>query len=242
MKRKLTDNNVYLVTVRSTDVRPAGTTGAAPTSTVDVIVTVTNLDEPGTATISLRQPEVGTGLTGSATDPDEITGDHCVRVVRPQGQQAHAYERHAHWQDPEGTPSNVADFEPGEDDEGKYLRLKATYRDGEGGEKAAYVRSEFRVRADVVTLITIRPRSMATGADTRKIPENADVRDAVGSPVVATDPNKADSGRLTYSIVAGKTMRPRSPYTRRRGRSGWPLKLDHELGSVVVLAPSCYYC
>ena len=54
------DNNVYLVTVRSTDVRPAGTAGAAPTSTVDVVVTVTNLDEPGTAVISLRQPEAGT--------------------------------------------------------------------------------------------------------------------------------------------------------------------------------------
>ena len=90
---RLPKNNEYLVTVRSTDVRPAGATGAAPTSTVDVIVTVTNLDEPGTATISLRQPEVGTELTGSATDPDGITGDRDVRVVRPQGQQAHAYER-----------------------------------------------------------------------------------------------------------------------------------------------------
>ena len=149
MKMEAADNNVYLVTVRSTDVRPAGATGAAPTSTVDVIVTVTNLDERGTATISLRQPEVGTELTGSASDPDEITGDIALRVVRPQGQQAHAYERHAHWQDPAGTPSNVEDFTPGADDEGKYLRLKATYRDGEGGEKAAYVRSEFRVREDV---------------------------------------------------------------------------------------------
>ena len=148
MKKEAADNNVYLVTVRSTDVRPAGATGAAPTSTVDVIVTVTNLDEPGTATISLRQPEVGTGLTGSATDPDEITGDigyewSVPKVSRP------TLTNNAHWQDPVGTPSNVEDFEPGADDEGKYLRLKATYRDGEGGEKAAYVRSKFRVRADV---------------------------------------------------------------------------------------------
>ena len=140
---------MYLVTVRSTDVRPAGTTGAAPTSTVDVIVTVTNLDERGTASISLRQPEVGTELTGSATDPDEITGDigyewSVPKVSRP------TLTNNAHWQDPEGNPSNVADFMPLEGDEGKYLRLKATYRDGEGGEKAAYVRSEFRVREDVL--------------------------------------------------------------------------------------------
>ena len=106
-------DNVYLVTVRSTDVRPAGTTGAAPTSTVDVIVTVTNLDERGTASISLRQPEVGSGLTGSATDPDEITGDigyewSVPKVSRP------TLTNNAHWQAPEGTPSNVADFTPGE--------------------------------------------------------------------------------------------------------------------------------
>ena len=106
------DNNVYLVTVRSTDVRPAGTTGAAPTSTVDVIVTVTNLDERGTAAISLRQPEVGTELTGSATDPDEITGDigyewSVPKVSRP------TLTNNAHWQDPAGNPSNVARLHAG---------------------------------------------------------------------------------------------------------------------------------
>ena len=223
------ENNVYLVTVRSTDVRPAGTTGAAPTSTVDVIVTVTNLDEPGTATISLRQPEVGTGLTGSATDPDEITGDigyewSVPKVSRP------TLTNNAHWQDPAGTPSNVEDFKPGADDEGKYLRLKATYRDGEGGEKAAYVRSKFRVRADVDDDDNDAPTFDGDDADTRKIPENADVRDAVGSPVVATDPNKADSGRLTYSIAEGNDAASFSIH-EATGQIRVAEKLDHELGS-----------
>ena len=226
------DNNVYLVTVRSTDVRPAGTTGAAPTSTVDVIVTVTNLDEPGTATISLRQPEVGTGLRGSATDPDEITGDigyewSVPKVSRP------TLTNNAHWQDPNGTPSNVEDFEPGADDENKYLRLKATYRDGEGGEKAAYVRSKFRVRADVDDVDNDAPTFDGDDADTRKIPENADVRDAVGSPVVATDPNKADSGRLTYSIAEGNDAALFSIH-EATGQIRVAEKLDHELGSVSV--------
>ena len=226
------DNNVYLVTVRSTDVRPAGTTGAAPTSTVDVIVTVTNLDEPGTATISLRQPEVGTGLRGRATDPDEITGDigyewSVPKVSRP------TLTNNAHWQDPAGNPSNVEDFEPGADDENKYLRLKATYRDGEGGEKAAYVRSKFRVRADVDDVDNDAPKFDGDDADTRKIPENADVRDAVGSPVVATDPNKADSGRLTYSIAEGNDAASFSIH-EATGQIRVAEKLDHELGSVSV--------
>ena len=226
------DNNVYLVTVRSTDVRPAGTTGAAPTSTVDVIVTVTNLEEPGTATISLRQPEVRTELTGSATDPDEITGDigyewSVPKVSRP------TLTNNAHWQDPAGSPSNVEDFTPGADDEGKYLRLKATYRDGEGGEKAAYVRSEFRVREDVLDDANDAPTFDGDEADTRKIPENADVRDAVGSPVVATDPNKVDSGRLTYSIAEGNDSASFSIH-KATGQIRVAEKLDHELGSESV--------
>ena len=60
-------DNEYEVTVRSTDVRPDGAKGAALTSTLDVIVTVTNVDEAGTATINWRQPEVGTALTAVAT-------------------------------------------------------------------------------------------------------------------------------------------------------------------------------
>ena len=230
------DNNVYLVTVRSTDVRPAGTTGAAPTSTVDVIVTVTNLEEPGTATISLRQPEVNTELTGSATDPDEITGDigyewSVPKVSRP------TLTNNAHWQDPAGSPSNVEDFTPGADDEGKYLRLKATYRDGEGGEKAAYVRSEFRVREDVLDDANDAPTFDGDEADTRKIPENADVRDAVGSPVVATDGNKVDSGRLTYSIAKGNDAASFSIH-KATGQIRVAEKLDHELGSEATTGPA----
>ena len=226
------DNNVYLVTVRSTDVRPAGTTGAAPTSTVDVIVTVTNLEEPGTAVISLRQPEVGTDLTGSATDPDGITGDIAYEWSVPKVSRP-TLTNNAHWQDPAGSPSNVEDFTPGADDEGKYLRLKATYRDGEGGEKAAYVRSEFRVREDVTDDLNNAPVFDGDDADTRKIPENADVRDAVGSPVVATDPNKADSGRLTYSIVAEDDSASFSIH-KATGQIRVAAKLDHELGSETV--------
>ena len=225
-----TDNNVYLVTVRSTDVRPAGATGAAPTSTVDVIVTVTNLDEPGTATISLRQPEVGTELTGTATDPDGATGTIAYEWSVPKVSRP-TLTNDSHWQDPSGTPSNIAIFTPVVLDESKYLRLKATYRDGEGGEKAAYVRSEFRVREDVETGNNNPPAFDGTGADTRKIPENADVGDAVGNPVVATDPNKVDAGRLTYSIVVQDDSASFSIH-KATGQIRVALALDYELGSV----------
>ena len=77
-------------------------------------------------------------------------------------------------------------------------------------------------------------------ADTRKIPENADVRDAVGSPVVATDPNKADSGRLTYSIVADGDDAASFSIHEATGQIRVAAKLDHELGSALVLGPLLY--
>ena len=116
--------------------------------------------------------------------------------------------------------------------------MKATYRDGEGGEKAAYVRSEFRVREDVTDDLNDAPTFDGDDAETRKIPENADVRDAVGSPVVATDGNKADSGRLTYSIVAEDDAASFSIH-KATGQIRVAAKLDHELGSGSVSWQHC---
>ena len=76
-------------------------------------------------------------------------------------------------------------------------------------------------------------------ADTRKIPENADVRDAVGNPVVATDPNKADAGRLTYSIVADGNDAASFSIHKATGQIRVAKKLDHELGSVTTTGHSC---
>ena len=56
-------DNVYEVTVEATDA--VGNTG-----TKDVKVTVTNVEEDGTVTMSQRQPRVGVPITASVTDPD----------------------------------------------------------------------------------------------------------------------------------------------------------------------------
>ena len=230
------EDNEYFVTVRTTDVRPVGAKGAAPTSTVDVIVTVTNLDERGTADISLRQPEVGTELTASVTDPDKGETDvsyewSVPKVSRP------ALTNDAHWQGPAGTdniretytPAAGADGEGG--DIGKWLRLKATYDDDEGDDKVAYVRSEFRVRADVTDDNNTTPAFDENNATTtRKVSEDADVGDAVGKPVVADDNDQDDKGRLTYTIGAGADADSFS-IDKRTGQIKVAAELDHELGS-----------
>ena len=57
----------YNVTVTAAD--PSG-----EDATIDVTITVTNVEEPGTVTLSSTQPIVGTLLTATLTDPDDVSG------------------------------------------------------------------------------------------------------------------------------------------------------------------------
>ena len=237
-------DNEYHVTVRSSDVRPAGAKGATPTSTVDVIVSVSNVDEDGTVDISWRQPEVNTELTATASDPDQITGVGTTyewsipKVSRP------TLTNDSHWQDPEGS-NNSSTYTPLGTDEGNYLRVKAEYADGEGGSKVAYVRSEFRVRESAVegtdkTHESNDAPAFEDTADTRKIPENADVGDAVGNPVVADDNDGDDKGRLTYTIDISNADASSFSVHKATGQIRVADELDHEAGSLTGSNPTAY--
>ena len=233
-------DNEYEVTVRSTDVRPDGAKGAAPTSTLDVVVKVTNVDEDGTATIDWRQPEVTTALTASATDPDEIDGATTFEWSVPKVSRP-TLTNDSHWQSP-GAANSSSTYTPTADDEGKYLRVKATYGDKEGGDKVAYVRSGFQVRAEVEDGEN-DPPVFDGDTDDRDIAEDADVGDAVGNPVVATDPNNPDGGKLTYTIQTGGDADSFS-IDKRTGQVRVAKALDHEAGdgmyviTVVATDPS----
>ena len=61
-------NNVYNVTVTVTDSR-------GRTDSVDVAVTVENVEEIGKVTLSNRQPEVGVAIRAMLTDPDDGVRD-----------------------------------------------------------------------------------------------------------------------------------------------------------------------
>ena len=39
-----------------------------------MIIEVTNVEEPGTVTLSTLQPQVGVAITATLTDPDNATG------------------------------------------------------------------------------------------------------------------------------------------------------------------------
>ena len=66
-------DNVYNVTVVATD---AGTgAGGKMTAMREVTIMVTNVEEPGTVTLSAQQPRIGVPITASVTDPDgDVTG------------------------------------------------------------------------------------------------------------------------------------------------------------------------
>ena len=120
----------YPVTVTATD--PSG-----EDATIDVTITVTNVEEPGTVTLSSTQPIVGTLLTATLTDPDDVSGSVTWSWESSPNMSS--------W-----GPINGADtdaYEPVTADVGNYLRATASYDDALGSGKSAQVVSANRVRA-----------------------------------------------------------------------------------------------
>ena len=165
----------YTVTVTTTD-----PSGAA--DTIDVTITVINVDEPGTVELSALQPQVDTALTATLTDPDGATTSVTWQWAR---------------EDTPGSFSNVgsgASYTPLAADLGKFLRATATYTDPQRANKSANGVSANPVRA--VPGTNSAPVFSANTA-TRSVAENAEMGANIGTPVIATD---ADTDTLTYTL------------------------------------------
>ena len=110
---------------------------------VDVTVTVSNVEESGTLSLSSLQPRIGEALSATLTDPDgSITG----RVW----QWEHS-ENGSDWSTI--ADATAADYSPVATDEGMYLRVSVEYTDGHGGNKSAATESE-RVTSFTVLVFT----------------------------------------------------------------------------------------
>jgi serralysin len=66
-------DNTYVVTVQASD------GGDDTTATEELTIEVTNVEEPGTVTLSTLQPQVGVAITATLTDPDNIGADDLAR-------------------------------------------------------------------------------------------------------------------------------------------------------------------
>ena len=173
------EGNVYRVTIEASG------------GTHDVAVTVTDVDEAGTATIDRPQPQVDRPIGASLSDEDD-------GVTAERWQWARSRDGTA-WTDIRGATASRRTPEPG--DVGMYLRATVTYSDKFGTGKTAWAVSAYR--AEARTLSNTAP-SFADGDGTettlftRSVAENTAAGRNVGRPVSAAD---ADGDVLFYELL-----------------------------------------
>ena len=149
-------NNVYELTVRASEIQAEGADGNAMSAAADITVTVTDVNEPGMAEITLRQPEVDqsttTPLSVIYSDPDvgqnpaeptalvtPMFSWYVPKVSRP------VTENDDHWQPATNTTNTAQAYTPAAGDEDRFLRVKVTYTDAAGDEtRSVYAKSESR--------------------------------------------------------------------------------------------------
>ncbi len=169
------DTPNYTLTVTATD--PSGADDS-----VTVTITVENVNEAGTLTLSSPQPIVGTPLQATLTDPDDNVSGETWQ-----------------WERPPGTPISGADtdtYTPVAGDVGRHLQATASYDDGEGSGKSARAASVHPVRTAVSG--NNAPSFPSTVPRTLSVPEDTPAGMELGDPIEATDTDSGDA--LTYSL------------------------------------------
>ena len=171
-------NNTYVVPVRVTD---NGTPNLDDTHTL--IVTVTNVDEPGTVTVSGALFE-GEQLTAAVTDIDGAVSNLTWQWAR--GDSAAGPFADISTATSAGYTTVAADV-------GSYLRATASYTDPEGSGKAANA-----VTSGAVEAGNSEP-TFSSATATRTLPENSGAGvNVVGGATAATD---SDDDTLIYTLT-----------------------------------------
>ena len=154
-------------------------------ATTTVTITVTNVDEPGTVTLSSMQPVLGAALTARVEDPDGM-----VTVETWQWASSDTSG---------GTYTNIsgamsASYTPVEADEGYYLKATARYTDGHGSGKSA---------SGMTTMTAVQVTFAISGMSDSSYMENG--TDAVGT-YIASGPEAASATWMREGADAGDFM------------------------------------
>ena len=183
-------DNTYVVTVQASD------GGEETTATEELMIKVTNVEEPGTVMMSTLQPQVGVAITATLTDPDTIEGTDLTAVTwqwyRGNSEIVGATD---------GPGALMSSYTPTTGDVGSVLRATAMYDDGEDEDKTAQEDSAYAVRQAPESNIppTFPDQNLTQDgvqtAQTREVAENTPAGTNIGAPVVASDPDV-----LTYSL------------------------------------------
>ena len=126
-------DNVYEVTVEATD-------AVSNTGTKNVKITVTNVEEDGTVTMSQLRPRVGVAITASVTDLDGDVSNVTWQWSRDACCNGNFTDDIA--------KATSATYKPVADDETMFLRATAMYTDGQGEDKTANGTSANEVAVD----------------------------------------------------------------------------------------------
>ena len=192
------NDNMYEVTVQATD-------ETNKVGMKEVMVEVTNVEEPGMVTLSALRPQSAIMFTATLTDPDSVAAGNLTGSITTgvTWQWAKASSRN-------GSYSNIEDarstsYDPDDADIGSYLRATASYTDGEGSGKSAMEMSDYSVQrprgANAAPVFPDQDPDTAEDQSetaTRMVPENTAADQAIGDPVEADD---ADGDILTYTLT-----------------------------------------
>ena len=167
----------YLVTVTADD-------GSGGSAAITVSISVNNLDEPGTVTLSASEPRVTMEVTATLSDPDGS-----VSGVTWQWHRSTDPDNQNSWTPISGETSDR--YTPGVDDKLHYLRATASYTDPEDSGKSAEGVSENIVPDENW------PPKFSDETATRSVAENTPAGENIGDPFTATEPEK---DTLIYSL------------------------------------------
>ena len=181
-------NNVYNVTVEvrdskiNTDGSTNGNSDTAVDDTINVVVTVTNIDDAGTVTLP-GTITAGSGVTATLTDPDGTTSSESWQWSKSD-------TAGGTFTPISGATSNP--YTPVAADVGKYLKASVSYTDPHGSGKSATSAASSQVVAG-----NRHPSFPSTETGMRSFPENSGMGLYVGDPVAATDD---DGDSLEYAL------------------------------------------
>ena len=206
-------DNVYMVTVVATDAGVDGKNKMAAERAV--VVTVTNVDEDGTVTLSTEQPKVGIALTATVEDPDGVVAGS----VKWQWYSVDEIDENDLTNDviEDATSDTYTPEAAG------MLSARASYTDGEGAGKSA-VGTEANV---VMNLANVAPE-FASETDARSVLEGTAAAMGIGALVTATDANTDDTliDILTYTLSGADAAS--FDIDRTDGQLATKAKLDYE--------------
>ena len=204
----------YLVTVHVRDSKDQDDrVNAVTDDTIDITITINNIDEDGWIILSSRQPQIDTPFTATIEDPDGgVTSTIWKWESSPNK---------STWTVISGQTS--ASYTPLTADSGKYLRVTASYTDGHGANKNAQKVSDNPVR--VTPDSNVAP-AFASNTATRSVDEGTVAGQNIGAPVAATDADPADGSLLTYSLTGPDAAS--FEIVRATGQLLTKAPLDHE--------------